>query len=83
MKATCPNNSEHKRFIALCTITRVEDWVVDETGCPLNVSPNEPKNTEPDEPDYVDPERDWECAECGAKVEVEYADNEVYSTYCD
>lgn len=61
MKATCPNNSEHKRFIT--TVHEQHDWVVDEDGefkedlgCTASGKP--------------DPDNLWKCAECGAEAVV-------------
>ena len=63
MKAICPNNPEHKRFVTTAHV--VQEWVVDENG-------------EFIEGDHVlevtsfpDPDNIWTCKKChaGAKIE--------------
>lgn len=64
MRATCPNNPEHKRFITVAHIS--QDWVVDEDGdflevheeCLETVASPDPGNT-------------WTCKECGTEAKVE------------
>jgi hypothetical protein len=62
MRATCPNNPEHKRFVTVAH--EMHDWVVDETGefvedlgC-LGVSCK------------PDPGNLWTCKECGTQAVV-------------
>lgn len=66
MKATCPNNKNHKRFITVAHVS--QDWVVDERGNFIEVfDENECLETvaEPD------PDNTWTCKECGAEATVE------------
>jgi hypothetical protein len=63
MKATCPKDKSHKRFITVVHVT--EDWVVDEDGDFIAV--HEGSGEVVHKPD---PENTWTCAECGAQAEV-------------
>ena len=65
MKATCPNDPEHKRFTTMAHVS--EEWIVDECGnfveegdpgCGEVVAGPHPHNT-------------WQCVECGADALVE------------
>jgi len=64
MKATCPNNPEHKRFVTVAHVS--QDWVVDEKGNFLEVW-DESKETVA----KPDPGNTWECYECGEEAIVE------------
>ena len=63
MKATCPKNPEHKKFVT--TAHEQHDWVVTETGeiiedlgC-LDVTHG------------PDSDNIWSCRDCGAEARVE------------
>ena len=65
MKATCPDNPNHKRFITVVHVA--ENWVVDEEGNFLETHlPDEVETTHGPNPDNT-----WTCAECGADANVE------------
>lgn len=64
MKARCPNNTNHKRFITVAHVT--EDWVVDENGVFLQVSDDTCGETT----HGPNPDNFWECEECGAEASV-------------
>lgn len=63
MKATCPNNQEHKRFVTTAHV--MEDWLVDECGNFLEALEIIQTDHGPD------PENNWTCADCGAQAKVE------------
>ena len=66
MKAVCPNNPEHKRFITVAHVA--EDWIVDEKGNFLdNLGCSEV---------VAHPLSDniWTCADCGAEAKVKEED---------
>jgi hypothetical protein len=64
MKAVCPKNRKHKRFITVAHVT--EDWVVDEHGDFIAV--HEASETEVVHKPH--PDNTWTCAECGAQATV-------------
>jgi hypothetical protein len=66
MKATCPKDPTHKRFITVAHVT--EDWVVDETGDFLEVfdTGGDTEVVCPPQPD-----NHWTCKECGHEAKVE------------
>ena len=63
MKATCPNNPKHKKFVT--TVHEVHEWVVDEKGEFVK------------DLGYIEvahkPEKSntWRCRTCGAEAIVE------------
>ena len=63
MKAVCPKNPDHKKFIVTAHVT--QEWEVDETGDFLKCT-NECESVmhSPDEHDI------WGCSECGADAIV-------------
>jgi len=63
MKATCPNNPEHKRFVTVAHVT--QDWVVDEKGNHIDTFDNCKEVTA-----KPDPGNTWECYECGEEAIV-------------
>jgi len=65
MIATCPKNSEHKRFVTVAHVT--EDWLVDERGDFVEVAPgSESQVVHEPHPDNI-----WTYAVCGAQARVE------------
>ena len=65
MKAKCPNNPDHKRFVTVVYVS--EDWVVDENGEFIEVSPN----SEMCVLHNPNPDNIWLCCKCAAEAEVE------------
>jgi hypothetical protein len=65
MKARCPKNPEHKRFITVAHVT--EDWIVDEHGDFIEVAEN------PDTQLLHGPDtgNTWQCEVCGTEAIVE------------
>jgi len=63
MKATCPNNVEHKKFNTVAHVT--EFWVVDEEGNFLEVAEDVGEVTHGPDPGNI-----WICEECGAEAKV-------------
>lgn len=65
MKVTCPKDPSHKSFNVTAHVT--EDWVVDEQGNFVEISPdNDPQVVhEPDSGDY------YTCKECGTDAKAE------------
>lgn len=63
MKATCPNNPEHKEFST--TAHEVHDWKVDEEGNFLDDLGCSETAAKPDAGNI------WTCIECGAEATVE------------
>ena len=64
MKATCPNNKDHKQFVTVVHVT--EDWVVDENGNFLEVFGEEGEVVH-----GPDTGNTWTCLECGAIAVVQ------------
>lgn len=63
MKAVCPKNPNHKRFITVAHIT--QDWKVDEEGHFIEVAEDCLEVTHgPDE------DNSWSCDICGAEAIV-------------
>lgn len=62
MKATCPNNPNHKRFGTTAHV--MELWEVDEEGAFIRTIESLQTDHGPD-PDNI-----WECLECGAQAKV-------------
>jgi hypothetical protein len=64
MKATCPNNPDHKRFHTVAHVS--ETWVVDEEG-------NWVETTDDPGEIVAHPHSDntWQCVECDAEAKVE------------
>jgi len=63
MKAVCPNSEKHTRFITTAKV--VQEWEVDQEGNFLScISPSMEAIEGPN------PERTWNCSECGAFAEV-------------
>lgn len=65
MKATCPNDPTHKRFVTGAHVA--EDWVVDEHG--NYIETNEPRDAQVTH--KPDPGNTWTCKECGSEAIVE------------
>ena len=65
MKATCPKNKKHKKFIT--TVHIVQEWVVDEHG---NFIEKEDGGECLDVVKDVSPDNDWHCKICGAKANI-------------
>lgn len=63
MKATCPNNPEHKEFLTVATV--LEEWKVDERGEWLETCQTLDPVHRPD------PGNVWTCCVCGEQAEVE------------
>jgi hypothetical protein len=66
MKATCPNNKKHKRFITTAHV--MQEWVVDEKGNFLEVGDGGHNLEVSQDPD---PANLWTCAICFAEATVE------------
>ena len=64
MKVTCPENTEHKRFVTVAAVS--EDWVVDETGDFVEVQSHAAAQVI----HYPHPDNTWTCEECGAEATV-------------
>lgn len=63
LKATCPDNPEHKTFISSATVRQV--WVVDETGDFIEEVDASFSVTKYPSTDDV-----WTCQTCGAEAMV-------------
>ena len=64
LKATCPNDPNHKNFLTVAHVT--QDWEVDEEGNFIaHVTGGEQVIHGPD------PGNSWTCVECGAAAKVE------------
>ena len=66
MKITCPNDPEHKRFLATAHVT--ETWVVDELGGFLDVVDSLESRNVTHRPDCEDL---FECEKCSIQAKVE------------
>jgi hypothetical protein len=64
MKATCPKDPSHKRFITVAHVT--EDWVVDPYGNYQDKFGDEMEVVADPHPDNT-----WTCATCGATATVD------------
>lgn len=62
MKAICPNNPNHKKFVTSAHV--VEEWVVDESGNFVEVLSTLETAHGPN------PDNLWFCYECGTDAEV-------------
>lgn len=62
MKATCPKDGGHKRFVTTATVQ--EDWLVDEAGNFIESHGSVQTVHKPD------PGNIWTCATCGAEAVV-------------
>lgn len=63
MKARCPNNPEHLRFVTVAHVS--QDWMVDQDGIFLDEVPGECEVVaKPDKGNT------WTCVECGAEAIV-------------
>lgn len=62
MKAVCPDDPTHKRFVTVAHV--VQDWVVDDEGHFID----EIETTETVH--GPNPGNTWTCYECGAAAEV-------------
>ena len=62
MKATCPKDPSHDRFITVAAVQ--EYWLVDSCGEFVDVSHSGETLVRPD------PLNTWECAECGSEADV-------------
>jgi len=65
MKATCPKDPNHNRFVTVAHVT--EDWIVDEAGNFIELAG---KGGESEVVHGPNPGNTWECAECGAQATV-------------
>lgn len=63
MRATCPNNKDHKKFITSAIV--IEDWVVDENG---NFSELGGESQVMKAPSIYN---DWICADCGERALIQ------------
>lgn len=63
MKAICPNNPKHDRFVTVAHVT--EDWIVDSEGNLVEVSDTGGEVVAPPDPDNT-----WTCCGCGAEAIV-------------
>lgn len=64
MKAVCPNNREHDRFITTAQVK--QDWIVDENGNFIETSDNCSDILE-----HPTKYNIWICEECGVEANVE------------
>ena len=63
MKAVCPKNPNHKKFIVTAHVT--QEWEVDDTGDFIRCT------SECDDVTHAPDAQDiWECSECGAEATV-------------
>jgi len=63
MRALCPNNVDHKRFLVTAHVT--QGWEVNEHGDFIKVT------SECDEVTHKPDSQDiWTCSECGAEASV-------------
>ena len=65
MKASCPKNPAHNRFVTVAHVT--EDWVVNEYGEFIEVQ----NDSEVEVVAPPDPDNFWVCNECGTTADVE------------
>jgi len=65
MKATCPNDPNHKEFITVAHVT--EDWVVDPYGNFVKIWDRNQTEVVAD----PHPDNTWNCAVCGAEATVD------------
>lgn len=63
MKATCPKNPKHKKFVT--TAHEVHDWVVDESGDFIKDLGCTEVAHKPDSGNY------WTCDICGSEAKIE------------
>lgn len=63
MKATCPNNPSHQRFVTTAHV--MQEWVVDKNGNFIEASQPSIQTTH-----GPDPENVWNCYECGSQAIV-------------
>lgn len=64
LKATCPNDPKHKKFITVAHVS--EEWVVDSAGNFLEVVDGGGETVAHPHPDNL-----WVCWECSAEAKVE------------
>lgn len=62
MKATCPKDPSHKRFITVAHVA--EDWLVDDYGNWIETIETTDIVAKPD------PGNTWTCQACGAEAKV-------------
>lgn len=62
MKAICPKNPNHKKFITTAHV--MEEWVVDSKGNWVETRQSLQVDHGPN------PDNEWNCAVCGEKAEV-------------
>lgn len=65
MKAVCPKNPKHKKFVTTAHV--MQEWVVDEHGEFIKVARNGECLEVVADPD---PGNDWTCYVCGAEAKV-------------
>jgi hypothetical protein len=63
MKATCPNNPSHNRFVTV--VHEMHEWVVDEKGDFIEDKECLEVTHDPDK------DNTWTCYLCGAQAKVE------------
>lgn len=63
MKAVCPNNVNHKKFLVTAHVT--QEWEVDEGGDFIRCT-----SACDDVTHNPDPQDIWSCSECGAEATV-------------
>lgn len=63
MKATCPNNPNHKHFTTVAHVT--EYWIVDEHGNFIEKDGGSGETTHGPNPGNT-----WTCVECDAEAKV-------------
>jgi len=64
MKATCPKDPKHDRFITVVHVT--EDWVVNRAGGFEAIANSDGELVAPPHPDNT-----WTCEVCGAEAKVD------------
>jgi hypothetical protein len=64
MKAICPNDPTHNRFITVAHVA--QDWIVDEDGDFIEEVETTETVAKPD------PGNCWTCETCGAEAKVTY-----------
>ena len=65
MKARCPNDPKHDKFITVAHVAQI--WTVDRDGEFLSEVSND------EILEYPSPQNIWTCTECGAEAEFDDA----------
>ena len=63
MKATCPTDASHNRFITVAHVT--EDWIVDEYGAYIGKADSSGETVHGPNPGNT-----WYCETCGTEAKV-------------